>query len=67
MTVIWLGVMGMRPSADINASARRRTQASNRVVNIYLLDPPCGRHSRLFVDLDDLRSHDVPSEAVRLL
>src|SRR5258705_4756678 len=71
MTVIWLGVIGMRPTADINASALRRTQASNRVVNIHLLDlsrvrggsnvglTRC-RRPRLVVDLDDLRSHDVP-------
>src|ERR1700694_3342692 len=66
-TVIWFGVTGTRPSADINASARRRTQASNRVVNIYLLNSPGVRHdaagcrrARLFVDLDDLGSHRLP-------
>src|SRR4029077_12827270 len=74
MTVIWLGVIGMRPTADINASARRRTQVSNRVVNIHLLelscggvDPAQGHCYRLVVDLDDLRRHDVPPKAAGFL
>src|SRR5580765_203267 len=57
----------MRPTAFISDSARRRTQASNRVVNMYLLGAAGGRRSRLLVDLDDLRGHGIPSEAAGLL
>src|SRR5437588_12276755 len=69
-TVTWFGVSGVRPSAVISASARRRTQASNRVVNICHLKRPwaAGREglARLLVDLDDLRRHAVPGVAARL-
>src|SRR6476661_5701417 len=68
MTVIWLGVIGIRPRVFINLSAWRRTHASNRVVNIYLLDM-CGFRlahgsclSRLFVNLENLGGDDVPAE-----
>src|SRR4029077_511375 len=67
MTVIWLGVTGMRPSAVISASARRRTQASNRVVNMDLLGATGDHRHRLFVDLDDLRRHRLPSVATGFL
>src|SRR6267143_3584698 len=66
ITVIWFGVKGMRPSADINASARRRTQSSNRVVNIQLLDL-AGGGARLLVNLDDLRGDYLPPKATSLL
>src|SRR5712664_1235450 len=72
-TVIWLCVTGMRPSADINASARRRTQASNRVVNIDLLDSTglcpdaAGRSLGLLIDLDDLGGYGLPPKSACLL
>src|SRR6202022_4582533 len=69
-TVTWLGVKGTRPTADIKASARRRTQASNRVVNMSLLGLLwcflCG-HSGFLVDLDHLRRDDLPRVPARLL
>src|SRR5437879_10724595 len=70
-TVTWLGVIGLRPSADTSASAWRRTQASNRVVNTGHLQ--CCRRScgecltRLLVDLDDLRCDKLPRVASGLL
>src|SRR5207302_11358956 len=70
-TVTWFGVSGVRPSAVIKASAWRRTQASNRVVNtghLHRLGRVGGeREARLLVDLDDLGRHQVPRVATRLL
>src|SRR3982074_575433 len=69
-TVTWFGVRGTRPMADIKASARLRTQASNRVVNIRLLSKPHGERrgfARLFVHLDHPRSDRVPCVAASLL
>src|SRR5579864_7135104 len=70
-TVIWLGVIGKRPIAVITASARRRTHASNLVVNTAhlqslqrLLD---GHAARLLVDLQHLRRDRDPRVAPRLL
>src|ERR1700676_90722 len=69
-TVSWFGVKGTRPTADIKASAWRRTQASNRVVNMTLLGVL--RHglrgfARFLVDLDHLRGDCVPRVAPCLL
>src|SRR5260370_40239469 len=70
-TVTWLGVSGVRPSALINASAWRRNQASNRVVNTRHLQLSrglcCKDFARLLVDVDDVRRHPVPRIAVGLL
>src|ERR1700686_180747 len=69
-TVTWFGVRGTRPTADINASARRRTQASNRVVNMHLLSQlRCEYRSlaRLLIHLDHLRRHCLPCVAAGLL
>src|SRR5579859_6724860 len=70
-TVTWFGVSGTRPAADISASARRRTQASNRVVNICHLDVPGrlrgGHLDRFLVDLDHLRRHRIPRVPTGLL
>src|SRR6266852_1123001 len=71
-TVIWFGVTGSRWSADIRASAWRRTQASNRVVNIHHL-PGAHRLSlfaqpaRFPINVHDLRSDLLPGIAARLL
>src|SRR5229473_5137510 len=65
-TVTWFGVNGTRPAAAIKASARRRTQASNRVVNMLLPWLPSGL-ARLLVDLYHLRRDSVPRVAPRLL
>src|SRR5437764_15151038 len=72
-TVIWFGVTGSEASADINLSAWRRTQASNRVVNIdhlkagFVRSRGLARHlPGLFVDLDDLRRDRRPRVALRL-
>src|SRR3981189_3304021 len=73
-TVTWFGVKGTRPSADIKASALRRTHASNRVVNKALFlslrlqsrGEPC-RLASFFVDLDHLRSDGIPGIPSRLL
>src|SRR5690242_18652243 len=63
-TVTWFGVRGVRPSADTSASAWRRTQASNRVVNTGHLQCPGRlrgqRLASLLVDLHDLGGHHVP-------
>src|SRR5712692_10434719 len=71
-TVIWFGVTGSRRSADISVSACRRTQASNRVVNIHQLSfvhslslfaqPP-----GFSIDVHDLRGDFLPGIAARLL
>ena len=54
-TVIWFGVTGRRPSADIRRSAWRLTQASNRVVNMHLLQRARDSGAtRLLIDLDNL-------------
>src|SRR2546430_12914960 len=70
-TVTWFGVSGVRPSAVIKASACRRTQASNRVVNTGHLQRFCGsdgqRLASLLVDLDDLGSNQLPRVTARLL
>src|SRR2546430_8245468 len=70
-TVTWFGVSGVRPSAVINASARRRTQASNRVVNIGHLQRLWAARgeglARLLVNLDDLGRHAVPGVSARLV
>src|SRR5437868_1839100 len=70
-TVTWFGVNGVRPSAVISASARLRTQASNRVVNTAYLQ---GRHrlrgesfARVLIDVDDVRGNQLPRVAARLL
>src|SRR4029077_13622529 len=64
MNVTWFGVRGVRPSAVTSASARRRTQASNRVVNTAHLQVGRmrrrQRRARLLVDADDLGRHAVP-------
>src|SRR5258706_10584784 len=65
-TVIWLGVTGRRPNAAINRSAWRRTQASNRVVNMALHRTSRCR-ARLFVHLDHLRRHRRPRVLLGLL
>src|SRR5690348_3686016 len=69
-TVTWLGVSGVRPSAVISASACRRTQASNRVVNIRHLQLHRGLRglclARLLVDVDDLGRDPVPRVAPSL-
>src|ERR1700694_2411589 len=73
-TVTWFGVKGTRPTADIKASARRRTHASNRVVNMALVlslhshsrCEPC-RLARFLVNLDHLRRDGVPRIPPRLL
>src|SRR6266700_3341461 len=70
-TVIWFGVTGSRLSAVISACARRRTQASNRVVNIHHLS----RHhlslrahlARFLVYLQDLRRDLLPCITAGLL
>src|SRR5712692_11074137 len=64
-TVIWFGVTGSRRTADINASACRRTQASNRVVNIHHLKFPYGvspfaQPPGLLIDAHDPRSDLLP-------
>src|SRR5260370_36420044 len=69
-TVTWFGVSGTRPAAAITASARRRTQASNRVVNMSL--PWLARSfvrglACFFVDLDHLRRDSVPRVAPRFV
>src|ERR1700694_5584227 len=61
-TVTWFGVNGTRPTAAIKASALRRTQASNRVVNMLLPWLP-SRLARFLVNLDHLRRHGVPRVA----
>src|SRR5437773_11190814 len=70
-TVTWLGVRGERPSAEISASAWRRTPASNRVVNSCHLHfhrgLGCKRLARLVVDLDHLGRAAVPGVASSLL
>src|SRR6185312_17398610 len=72
-TVIWFGVTGRRPRADISASARRRTQASNLVVNIAHLRGPAilARDARglarLAINVDHLRGHAVPRVPARLV
>src|SRR6202035_5968317 len=68
-TVTWFGVNGTRPMADINRSARRRTQASNRVVNIDLLSFCCLVRglARFLVHLDHLRGDSIPRIAARFL
>src|SRR5450759_5631359 len=62
-TVTWFGVKGTRPTADIRASALRRTQVSNRVVNMSLPWLPgrvaCGL-ARFFVNLDHLCRDSIP-------
>src|SRR5258708_8782362 len=65
-TVTWFGVKGTRPIAAIKASARRRTQASNRVVNMLLPWLPSGL-ARFLVNLYHLRRDSVPRVAPRLL
>src|SRR5258708_15109941 len=65
-TVTWFGVNGTRPIAAIKASARRRTQASNRVVNMLLPWLPSGL-ARFLVDLYHLGRDSVPCVAPRLL
>src|SRR5207248_11179056 len=66
-TVIWFGVTGSRPRADIRLSAWRRTQASNRVVNMHLLEHAGRRRApRLLVYLDDLGRDRGPRIARRL-
>src|SRR5258708_33930962 len=64
--VPWFGVGGTRPIAAIKASARRRTQASNRVVNMPLPWLPCGL-ARFLVNLYHLRRDSVPRVAPRFL
>src|SRR2546423_13977191 len=70
-TVTWLGVSGERPSAEMRASAWRRTHASNRVVNTCHLQCPRGlrgeRLPRLVVHADHLGGDQVPGVAARLL
>src|SRR5690349_11435015 len=70
-TVTWFGVNGVRPSAFINASALRRTHASNRVVNTAYLQGRDGLRGARFagvdVDIDDLRRDGLPRVASRLL
>src|SRR5207248_8503463 len=70
-TVTWLGVSGVRPSAVIRASAWRRTQASNRVVNTCHLHLSRGLGgklpARLVIDLDDLSRDCLPRVPARLL
>src|ERR1700716_2190374 len=69
-TVTWFGVKGTRPMADIKASALRRTQASNRVVNMILLALPCPVTCQLAcfpVNLDHLRRDSLPRVPARLL
>src|SRR5713226_2974959 len=65
-TVTWFGVKGTRPMADIRASALRRTQASNRVVNMAYLSFRgwllC-RLTCLLVHLDHLRGDRLPRVA----
>src|ERR1700688_2855224 len=65
-TVTWFGVNGTRPIAAINASARRRTQASNRVVNMLLPRLVRGL-ARLLIDFNHLRRDSAPGVAPRLL
>src|ERR1700687_1860482 len=69
-TVTWLGVNGTRPMAAIRASARRRTHASNRVVNIAHLGL-CRLSSRcascILVSLNHPRSDCLPCVAPRFL
>src|SRR5712692_2509424 len=65
-TVIWFGVKGTRPTADIKASALRRTQASNRVVNMAYLSFRGWLLCRLtcpLVHLDHLRGDRLPRVA----
>src|SRR5215510_16222323 len=69
-TVTWFGVSGDRPSALMSASAWRRTQTSNRVVNtshLHSLGRGREREACLVVDIDNFRSDDVPGVAPRLL
>src|SRR5436190_22919908 len=70
-TVTWFGVSGVLPRAVIRASAWRRTQASNRVVNIAHLQHGQGlrgkRSASLLVDLDHLGGDDLPRVAARLV
>src|SRR5712664_1425592 len=71
-TVIWFGVTGRRRSADINASAWRRTQASNRVVNIHHLSGTdsflsSAELTRLVVDSDDPAGDLLPGIPASLL
>src|SRR5690349_23201733 len=69
-TVTWFGVRGDRPSAEISASAWRRTQASNRVVNIGHLHrrswPARHRLAGFVVDVDDIGRHRRPRVATGL-
>src|SRR5690348_2039573 len=69
-TVTWFGVSGVRPSAVMSASARRRTHASNRVVNTRHLQSAGRlrgeRLARFLVDLDDLGHDGGPRIATRL-
>src|SRR5581483_658529 len=68
-TVIWFGVTGSDARRDMKRSAFRRTQASNRVVNMHHLK---FRHagargiSRLAVDLQHLLGDGAPRIALRL-
>src|ERR1700730_1178142 len=71
-TVIWFGVTGRRPSAAIRDSACRRTQASNRVVNIQHLSRTDHLSLRAYlaslaIDLEHLRSDLFPCVAAGLL
>src|SRR5438128_11895432 len=70
-TVIWLGVTGERPSADISASAWRRTHDSNRVVYtcpLELSGRPRGHvFARLVVNLEHIGGDLVPRVATRFL
>src|ERR1700686_2455306 len=65
-TVTWFGVKGTRPTAAIKASALRRTQASNRVVNMLLPWLSSGL-ARFLVNLYHLRRDCVPCVAPCLL
>src|SRR5581483_6815322 len=68
-TVIWFGVTGSDARRDMKRSAFRRTQASNRVVNMHhlkLRDAGASLLARLPVDLQHLLGHGAPRISLRL-